>query len=97
VTHVIVGPVAEEDLESIGDYLALNAPQTALSFLKDMRRAISRLASFPEAHPPVPGYEGKGVRYTVNGKYLIFYKVNHDVHVLRVLHSARDYGPLLGM
>ena len=50
----------------------------------------------PSSFPLVPRYERKGIRRRVHGAYQIFYRVDGElVHVIRVLHGARDYEALL--
>ena len=41
-----LSPLAEYDLESIGDYIAKNNPRRALSFVKELRAQCDRLESF---------------------------------------------------
>ena len=43
-----------------------------------------------------PPFEHLGVRRRVEGPYLIVYRIEQDaVHVLRVVHGARDYPEFL--
>ena len=88
---------AEHDLESIADRIALDNPDRALGFVRELRDCCLALARFPERFSLVPRYEGSGVRHRVHGNYLIFYRVENDaVVVIHVLHGAMDYGDLLG-
>jgi len=44
----------------------------------------------------VPRYEHTGIRRSLFGNYLIFYRVGDDrIEVIHILHGARDYEPLL--
>lgn len=87
---------AERDLERIGDHIAADNPERAVSFLGELRTACLGLADFPERFPLVPRYETHGVRHRVHGNYLIFYRVEPDaVIVLHILHGAMDYAGLL--
>ncbi len=92
-------PSAIRDLEQIGDYIALNSPQRALSFVRELRAACLELGELPRAFPLVPRYAEQGVRYRVSGNYLILYRIAEQearVDVLRVVHGARDWvGSLL--
>ena len=47
VVRIIFSPEAEADLESIGDYIALDNPSRALSFTQQMRAACTELAEHP--------------------------------------------------
>jgi toxin ParE1/3/4 len=83
-------PEAAADLEAIGDYIALDNPKRALSFVEELSAACRRLAETPgmgvERHELQPGLRMFPVR-----RYLIFYFVTDDgIEVARVLSGARD-------
>jgi plasmid stabilization system protein ParE len=59
---VVITDTAEDDLERIGDYIALYNPTRALSFVRELREKCESLADMPRRHPLVPRYETKGVR-----------------------------------
>ncbi|KAG0181181.1 hypothetical protein DFQ28_002543, partial [Apophysomyces sp. BC1034] len=92
-------PDAEAELEAIGDYIARDNPVRALSFVRELRDKCPSLADMPLAFPLVPRYEAHGVRHRVSGHYQIFYRVVGQpierIDILHVLHSARDYAPIL--
>ncbi|RMU07930.1 hypothetical protein ALP36_200131 [Pseudomonas syringae pv. coriandricola] len=80
---------AEGDLERIGDYIALDNPRRALSFILELRDKCLSLSNMHQAFPLVPRY---GIRRRVHGNYAIFYRVEADrVIVVHVLHGAMDY------
>lgn len=87
---------AEADLERIGDHIARDNPQRALSFLLELRERTERLLDMPWAYSLVPRYEHAGVRRCVHGNYLIFYRIGpHAIEVLHILNGAMDYERLL--
>ncbi|CCW16924.1 hypothetical protein EBBID32_12630 [Sphingobium indicum BiD32] len=87
---------AEEDLERIADYIALDNPARAISFLQELRGKCLALADMPERFPLVPRYEASGVRRRGHGNYLIFYRVEPEkVVIVHVLHGAQDYSAIL--
>jgi toxin ParE1/3/4 len=87
---------AEADLEAIGDWIAQDNPNRALTFIAELREACLTLAELPEGYALVPRYEGAGIRRRVYGNYLIFYRVlDRELQVLHVLHGARDYEAVL--
>ncbi len=87
---------AERDLEEIGDWIARDNPQRALTFVRELRLACHGLAEFPERFSLVPRYEAHGIRHRVHGNYLIFYRVEKSrVVVIHVRHGAMDYSGLL--
>ncbi|MGK9170155.1 type II toxin-antitoxin system RelE/ParE family toxin [Inquilinus limosus] len=87
---------AESDLEAIADFIAKDNPARALSFVQELRASCRSLADMPMGYPLVLRYEKQGIRRRVHGNYQIFYRVDGEqVHVVRVLHGARDYEALL--
>ena len=87
---------AEEDLERIADYIALDSPARALSFVQELRTKCLALADMPERFPLVSRYEASDVRRRGHGNYLIFYRVEPEkVVVVHVLHGAQDYTAIL--
>ena len=87
---------AEQDLERIADYIALDNPPRAVSFLQELRGKCLALADMPERFPLVPRYEASGVRRRGHGNYLIFYRVEPEkVVIVHVLHGAQDYTAIL--
>ncbi|MFN3847428.1 MAG: type II toxin-antitoxin system RelE/ParE family toxin [Paracoccaceae bacterium] len=93
---VELSAAAEADLEAIGDYIALDNPLRARSWVQDLARTCAELADMPEAWPIVPRYEHHNVRRRVHGRYLIFYRVKADrIVVLHVLNGAMDVEAIL--
>ncbi|WP_397403865.1 type II toxin-antitoxin system RelE/ParE family toxin [Phenylobacterium sp.] len=89
---VRITAAAERDLEAIGDYIALDSPRRALTFIQDLRAKCDDLATLPERFPFVPRYRSVGVRRRVYGNYLIFFRVEPDsVTVLHLLSGFMDY------
>jgi toxin ParE1/3/4 len=80
---------AEEDLENIADYIALDNPLRALSFIQEIRERCHRIADAPQGYPLAPEY-GDDIRKLPFGNYLIFYTLCVDsVVILHITHSAR--------
>jgi plasmid stabilization system protein ParE len=87
---------AEGDLEGIADYIAIDNPSRALSFVLELRDKCMSLVDMHEMFPFVSRYERHGIRRRVHGSYLIFYRVDvEDVIVIHVLHGALDYASVL--
>jgi plasmid stabilization system protein ParE len=87
---------AEADLEAIGDYIAQDNPERAVSFVEEIAERCLRLGQAPNAYALVPRLAHLGIRKRTFGNYLIFYRVLRDqVQVLHVLNSARDYEAIL--
>lgn len=93
---VELSEAAQRDLEAIADHIATDNPRRALSFLLELRAKCLELAIHPERFALVPRYEHLGVRRSVHGRYLVFYRVETErVVVLHVLPGAMDYEPIL--
>jgi toxin ParE1/3/4 len=85
----------EEDLEEIADYIALDNPQRALTFVTELRQAVFRLGSSAMSYRLRPDL-GKDRRVSVFGRYVIVFRVWNDVvFVERIAHGARDLTALL--
>jgi toxin ParE1/3/4 len=94
--RLIFSAEAETDLEAIGDWIARDNPNRARTFVQELRSSCAALATMPHAHPLVTRHERTGVRRRPHGRYLIFYQATDDaVHIVRVLHGARDYEPIV--
>jgi toxin ParE1/3/4 len=68
-------PLAEIDLEEIGDYIARDNPSRAVSFIRELRERCAKITAMPLAAPLRPEL-GEGVRLVTFGRYLIFYTVD---------------------
>lgn len=83
-------PLAEQDLESIADYVATDNPRRAITFVQALRQHCQRILLNP------PGYRlrpelGDAIRSFAHGNYVIFFEATAtDVLVVRILHGARD-------
>ena len=90
-------PLAEQDLEAIADYIVVDNPVRALSFVRELRAQCQRIALNP------PGYRlrqelGEGIRSCAHGNYVIFFESDPDaVLIVRILHGARDIPAVFGV
>jgi len=88
--HCIFTQQAEDDLETIADYIALDNPVRAVSFIQEIRKRCYKIVSSPEAYPVAPEY-GENIRKLPFGNYLIMYTLQEkNVVILHLLHSARS-------
>jgi len=84
--------LADADIDSITDYIAMDSPSQALRWSEDVRKRCHSLGVFPKRGTVHSGE----VRRLVAGAYLIFYRVTGDdadsqVIVLRVIHGAANH------
>jgi plasmid stabilization system protein ParE len=93
---VLITAQAEADLERIGEHIAEESPQRAISFVRELRETCEGLGDMPKRFPLAPRFERVGIRRRVHGSYLIFYRIGQEtIDVIHVLHGAMDYEPLL--
>ncbi|MFK0378866.1 type II toxin-antitoxin system RelE/ParE family toxin [Pandoraea sp. NPDC090278] len=96
IVHLL--PEAIVDLETVGDYIALDNPRRAVTFIQELRDKCLSLTDMPYAFPVVPRYERLGIRHRVYGNYQIFYRVvesDERIDIVHILHSARNYAAIL--
>jgi len=89
VVHYLVSPLAEQDIESIGDYIALDNPHRALTFIAELRGQCGTIAASPKAFRARPEL-GESIRSCAYGNYVIFFQDVETVCIVRVLHGAMD-------
>jgi toxin ParE1/3/4 len=88
--RVSISPLAERDLEAIGDYIAQDFPVRAARFVAELRQQCDTIGRAPQAYRLRPEL-GEGVRSCAHGNYVIFYVATKSrVTVVRVLHGAMD-------
>ena len=81
---------AKADLRSLKDYIALNAPRTAGSVVRNIRERCRRLLIMPFAAPIVEEFGRETIRETYYGNYRIIYEVGEStVTIISVFHGAR--------
>lgn len=89
---VVLTTEALSDLESIADYIALENPARAASFVSELVDEVGGLAICQTVFLLVPRYELLGIRRRIHGNYLIFYRVKpYRIEVIHILHGSRDY------
>lgn len=82
-------PRARSDLDDIAEFIARDNPQAATRVIRAIRakcRAIGKNAWIGAAREELE----PGLRCVPAGKYVIFYRSENPVQVIRVLHGARD-------
>jgi len=88
-------PLAEQDLEAIGDYIGADNPARAVTFVQELRSQCQRIAQNPLGYPPRPELAA-GLRSCAYGHYVIFFEAApQEVAIVRVLHGARDLPAVL--
>lgn len=86
---------AEMDLGEITDFIALDNPERAYRFEDELLQHAHKIARTPFAYVERQDL-APGLRSCAHGAYVIFFRIDADsVRIERILHGARDLGPLL--
>ncbi|MCP4137585.1 MAG: type II toxin-antitoxin system RelE/ParE family toxin [bacterium] len=82
---------AQQDLENIGDFIALDSPVYAINFIERVLEAIEHLISFPELGRIVPEFNNQKIRELIFHDYRIVYKViETSVVIVSITHGSMD-------
>ena len=93
--RLFFSPKAALDLEEIGDYIARDNPQRALSFLSELEDHCHQVAEMPTTFPRREDL-APGLQMAVHGNYLILFQVHNDaVRIERIVHGARRLRDLI--
>ena len=89
-------PLSRDDLIIIADYIALDNPRRAHSYIEEIEARCLRIETAP--HGGVMRDDlADGLRSIPFGAYLIFYRLYTDeIRIERVLHGARNLNALFG-
>lgn len=88
--HLVILPAAREDLIEIGDFIALDNPARASSFMEEIEMKMISIAKRPDSFSAREDLH-KGLRSAQYGRYLIFFtKTKAEVRIVRIIHGARD-------
>lgn len=89
-----ISPLAEQDMEAIGDYIAQDNPVRAVSFTEELYQQCLLIAESPVIYRERPEL-GHSVRSCAYGRYLIVFRVlDTEVRIERLLHGSRDISTL---
>jgi toxin ParE1/3/4 len=79
---------AEIDLEEVGDYIALDNPRRAVSFIREIRQHCEKIADGPRHYVARPDL-GDPIRICAHGNYLIVFEPFDDGALILRVHPAR--------
>lgn len=91
--RVIILPRAHRDLEAVYEWIALDAPETAVRWFNRAADAIEALHAYPRRCPQTPEADGFGreIRQLRIGAYRVLFEIDGEtVRVLHVRHAARE-------
>jgi toxin ParE1/3/4 len=93
--RLVFSPKAALDLEEIGDYIARDNPQRALSFVGELESHCQRITELPSAFPMREDL-APSLQMAVHGNYIILFRIqNNTVRIERIVHGARRLQNLL--
>lgn len=93
--RVVYRPSADADLLDLFVSIAGDNPAAAERFIERLRKALRRLADFPDSAPARPEI-GAGIRGLSVPPYIAYYAImDAEVAILRIIHAAREQ-PSLG-
>ncbi|MEO0029243.1 MAG: hypothetical protein RJB45_1284 [Pseudomonadota bacterium] len=85
-----ITPLAAQDLEEIGDYIALDNPLRAVEFLTELQAHCEIIRRNPQGYRCRLEFS-KTMRSCAHGNYVIFFESDDfEVVIIRVLHGGRD-------
>lgn len=83
-------PQALDDIESICEFIARDAPRYGQVFASRVFNAVEKLQTFPLSGRAVPEIAQDDIREIILGNYRIIYRIiGEEVQILTVHHSAR--------
>ncbi|MEO0454212.1 MAG: type II toxin-antitoxin system RelE/ParE family toxin [Verrucomicrobiota bacterium] len=81
--QVILTRLAQDDLQEITEYIALDDPVSAERFANQLLDEALELENFPQRGRPLK--RKPDVLRVVNGNYVIFYRIEAEAAIVRVL------------
>ncbi len=94
--NVVFTVQAEDDLQSILDFIAAESPARAERIVDDIEGKALDLGETHHRYALLVRHKESGIRRRVVGSYNIYYRTTgQQVEVLHILHGARDAEQLL--
>jgi len=72
--RLLITPLAAQDLEEIGDFIAQDNPQRAHSFISELRMQCAKICLNPAGYRLRPEFTNN-LRSCAHGNYVIFLKI----------------------
>jgi toxin ParE1/3/4 len=80
----------EGDLDAIADYIAVDSPRRAVTFIQEINAEFRRIGNGPLLYQLRPEI-GPDARLAVVGRYVILFRIEDEaVYVERVVYGGRD-------
>lgn len=91
MAKLVFAPAAERDLREILDYIAEHNPVAALKYVNDLESVCRNvLARYPHVGRNNHDLPKDFLLFPFRSHVIIYEAVDEAVHVLRIVHGARD-------
>ncbi len=90
MSSFVLSPAAAADVESIASFLDEHAPHATDHVLDSLRDAMHRIARAPGIGHIRDDLADVPLRFYAVWSYLVIYREESPVQIVRVLHAARD-------
>lgn len=89
---------AWNDVEAAAAFIARDSPRYAVVFQREAQAAARSLRQFARRGVIVPERPAEHLRQLLVGNYRLIYRIvdHSEVHVIAVIHGARDLDRFLG-
>lgn len=94
MVKLIFAPRVGDDLRGIGDWIARDNPERALTFVLELIAACHTISDFPRAYPAFPLLGPNARRYNHRAYAILDNVIGDVVTILAIVHGARDLRPL---
>lgn len=92
---VCLSEQAKADVAEIGDWIAVDNPARAETFVDELIERSQPLVLHSQRFPSVAQVGGRAIRKLTHAGYLIFYVVaEREIYILRIVHGSRDWASL---
>lgn len=81
---------AKENLNQIEEYISKDSIYYANKTIEGIVDKIKYLELFPYMGRKIPEYNKEKYRELIYKSYRIFYRVNSNISILRIIHHSRD-------
>lgn len=88
--NIIYKEIAEDDLNQIKEYIYKDSIYYVDKTVNEIMNKVDYLSMFPYMGRKIPEYENEKLRELIYKSYRIFYKVNSNISILRIIYHSRD-------
>jgi len=82
---------AEQHLDAIYAYIALDSPEYAKYLVDRLTRRSEQITKFPMSGRKVPEFDLEKIREVIEKPYRIIYYIKSDqIDILAIIHTARE-------